>query len=116
MYKCYYSLCSLKRNKPGFFILSSPGRFYGDAKLHKVKDSGTVEDLLLRPIISSIRTATYELAKYLAQLLKPLGQSQYTIKSSKSFLKTLKKQKILPGYKMLSFDVVSLFTNAPLLI
>ena len=62
---------------------SSSGRFYGTATLHKVKDNGTVEDLPRRPIISNIRTATYELAKYSAQILKPLGQSQYTIKSSK---------------------------------
>ena len=41
---------------------SSPGRFYGTVKLHKVKDNGTVEDLPLRPIILNIRTATYELA------------------------------------------------------
>ena len=41
---------------------SSPGLFYGTAKLHKVKDNGTVEDLPLRPIILNIRTATYELA------------------------------------------------------
>ena len=73
-----------------------------------------MEDLPLRPIISTIRIATYELAKYLAQILKPLGQSQYTIKISKSFIKTLKKQKIPPGYQMVSFDVVSLFTNVPL--
>ena len=56
----------------------------------------------------------YKLAKYLAQILKPLGQSQYTIKSSSSFMKTLKKQKIPPGYQMVSFDVVSLFTNVSL--
>ena len=62
---------------------SSSGRFYGTATLHKVKDNGTVENLPRRPIISNIRTATYELAKYSAQILKPLGQSQYTIKSSK---------------------------------
>ena len=55
-----------------------------------------------------------QLAKYLAQILKPLGQSQYTIKSSKSFMKTLKKQKIPPGYQIVSFDIVSLFTNVPL--
>ena len=93
---------------------SSPGRFYGTAKLNKVKDNGTVEDLTLRPIISIIRTDTYELAKYLDQILKPRGQSQYTIKSSKWFIKTLKKQKIPPGYQMVSFDVVSLFTNVHL--
>ena len=56
----------------------------------------------------------YKLAKYLAQILKLLRQSQYTIKSSKSFMKTVKKQKIPPGYQMVSLDAVSLFTNVPL--
>ena len=46
-------------------IGSSPGRFYGTAK--------NCRRLPLRPIISNIGTATYELAKYLAQILKPLG-------------------------------------------
>ena len=59
-------------------------------------------------------TATYELAIYLAQILKPLGQLQYTIKSSKLFIKTREKQKISTGYQMVSFDVVSLFANVPL--
>ena len=93
---------------------SVPGRFYGTTKLYKLKDNRTVENLPLRPIISNIGTATYKLAKYLARILKPLGQSQYTIKNSKSFIKTLKKQKIPPGYQKVSFDVVSLFTNVPL--
>ena len=35
-------------------------------------------------------------------------------KSSKQFMKILKKQKIPPGYQIFSFDVVSLFTNVPL--
>ena len=56
----------------------------------------------------------YELAKNLAQILKPLGQSHCTIKGSKSLMKTLKKQKRSPGYQVVSFDVVSLFTNVPL--
>ena len=77
----------------------SPGRFYGTAKLHKVKDNGTVEDLPLRPITSNIRTATYELAKYLDQILKPLGQSQYTIKSSKSFIKHCRNKRSLMDIK-----------------
>ena len=29
-------------------------------------------------------------------------------------MKTLKKQKIPPGYQTVSFDIVSLFTNVPL--
>ena len=73
-----------------------------------------MEDLPVKQIISNIRTATFVLAKNLAQILKPLDKSQYTTKSSKSFIKTLKIQKIPPGYQMVSFDVVSLFTNVPL--
>ena len=70
-------------------IGSSPGRFYGTAKLYKVKDNGTVEGLHLRRTASNFGTTTYELATYLAQILKPLGQLQYTIKSSKSFMNIL---------------------------
>ena len=93
---------------------SSPGKFYGTAKLHKVPNDGTVEQLSLRPIISNIGTATYDLAKYLAQLLKPLSESQYTVKNGKIFTKRPKKITVPPEYKMVSFDVLSLFTNFPL--
>lgn len=48
----------------------------------------------------------------LAQQLKPLSESQYTIKNGESFTKRLKEIKIPPEFKMVSFDVVSLFTNA----
>ena len=56
----------------------------------------------------------YDLVKYLAQQLKPLSESQYTIKNSESFTKRLKKIKIPSEFKVVSFDVVSLFTNAPI--
>ena len=54
----------------------------------------------------------YDLVKYLAQQLKSLSESQYTIKNGESFTKRLKKIKIPSEFKMVSFDVVSLFTNA----
>ena len=72
------------------------------------------ETLCSRAAISNIGTATYDLAKYLAQLLKPLRKSQCTIKNSKTFTKRLKKMTIPPEYKMVSFDIVSLFTNVSL--
>ena len=93
---------------------SSPDPFYGTAKLHKLKDNGTIYDLPFRPNTLNIGTAMYELAKYLAQTLKLPDQLQYRIKSSKLFLKTLKKQKIPLEYQMVSSDVVSLFTSVPL--
>ena len=54
---------------------SSPSKLYATAKNHKTNTNGKVNDLLIRTAISNIGTATYHLAKYLAQLLKPLSES-----------------------------------------
>ena len=118
--KVQRTLRKIKNKLPSFVHFkiyptgSLPGKFYGAAKVHKVPNNSTAEHLPLKPIISNIGTATYDLAKYLAQLLKPLSESRFTIKNSKTFTKMLKKMRIPPGYKMVSFDVVSLFTNVPL--
>ena len=93
---------------------SNAGKFYGSAKLHKLPTFGTVDQLPLRPIISNIGTASYQLAKHLAKLLLPLSKNQCTINSTKSFMSFIKHRKVPDGHKMVSFDVVSLFTNVPL--
>ena len=93
---------------------SRPGMFYGTAKIHKMSTNDKVEKLTLRPIISNIGTATYEIAKYLSKLLAPLGKSKYTIMNTKEFINRVKNEKIPNKYKMISFDVKSLFTNVPL--
>ena len=60
---------------------SQPGRFYGTAKLHKLKEgSKDIGQLPVRPIISNIGTATYKTSKYIAKLLAPL-----TVFTSRSF-------------------------------
>ena len=59
----------------------------------------------LRPIISIIGTATYEIARYLAELLAPLGKSKYTISNTKDFITRLKTEKIPKRFKMISFNV-----------
>ena len=68
----------------------------------------------MRPILSNIGTATYEIAKYLTKLLSPLSKSNYTINSTKQFVNHIRKQKVPDGYHIVSFDVTSLFTNVPL--
>ena len=73
-----------------------------------------IDNLPLRPIISNIGTASYQLAKYLAKLLSPLAQSNYTINSTKDVMIKIKNQKIPENYEMFSFDVKSLFTSVPL--
>ena len=90
---------------------SSPGKFYGTAKVHKLAINDTVEELQLRPVVSNLNTATYQLARYLAKISSPLSRSQYTVESSNKFVNVIKQQVIPSSYKLVSFDVKSLFTN-----
>ena len=80
----------------------------------KPEDDDRLEKLPMRPIISNIGTATHKTARYLCNLLAPLGKSTYTVESTKDFVNKIKKINIPRGYNMISFDVVSLFTNVPL--
>ena len=68
----------------------------------------------MRPIVSNVGTTTYNTAKYLANLLVPLAKSDYTIINTADFINRLKKERIPGKYKMISFDVKSLFTNVAL--
>ena len=79
---------------------SRPGLFYGTAKLHKLKENDNVENLPLRPIVSNVRIATYETARYLATFLSPTTLSKY---NSFELIKSIKNIKIPTGYKMISF-------------
>ena len=93
---------------------SSPGKFYGTAKVHKLAINDTVKELPLCHIILNLNTATYQLAHYLAKILSPLSCSQYIVESSNKFVNVIKQQVIPSSYKLVSFDVKSLFTNVPL--
>ena len=87
---------------------SRPGLLYGLPKVHKF-------DIPLRPIISSISTHSYRLAKFLVPLLRPISSSIYVVKDSFSFITELSSLKTNPKEViMASFDIKSLFTNIPL--
>ena len=90
---------------------SNAGKFYDTAKVLKLKQGDTVDQLPLRPVVSNCGTASYKLAKYLTKLLSPLSKSQYTVQSTKELINQIKKQKVPSSYKMISFDVILLFTN-----
>ena len=62
------------------------GKLYSTAKVYKLPENRNVDQLPIRPIVSNIGTATYQLAKHLAKLLPPLNQSRYTIKRTKDFI------------------------------
>ena len=68
----------------------------------------------MRPIISNIETATYETAKYLNKLLPPWSKSDYNILNAEDLIRRLREETIPAGYKIISFDVKSLFTSVPL--
>ena len=70
---------------------SSQGKVYDTAIRHKLHANGTVDDLAIQPIISNLGTASYQLAKNLAKLLKPLTQSEYTLNSTVDFIHKIKK-------------------------
>ena len=64
--------------------------------MHKLSDDdernmANVDKLPLRPIVSNIGTAAYKLSKYLAELLAPLGKSEYTVSSSEEFVTRVKE-------------------------
>ena len=68
----------------------------------------------MRPIISNVETATYETAKYLNKLLPPWSKSDYNILNAEDLIRRLREETIPAGYKIISFDVKSLFTSVPL--
>ena len=92
---------------------AKPARAHGLPKTHK-----EYEELPpFRPVIDTIGSTHYKVGKYLCELLKPLSTNEYTLKDSfdaaeriRNIPQTAKED----GYKFVSFDVVSLFTNVPL--
>ena len=82
-------------------------QLYDLPKIHK-------PEVPLRPIVSSIGSPTYHLAKELTRILTPLkGKCSSNIKNSAHFVEiaTLELQET---DIMVSFDVKSLFTRVPI--
>ena len=67
------------------------------------------------PIVSSIGAASYETAKELAKILKPLvGKSMYHVHNTQDFIQQIKGIKLQKDQCMVSFDVKALFTSVPI--
>ncbi|CAF3620444.1 unnamed protein product [Rotaria socialis] len=87
---------------------SQPGKAYGLPKIHK-------DGVPLRPIISACGTFNYKLSKLLANKLKHLRTSPTIVIDTFKFVKELQNLKLnTTNIKMVSFDIVSLFTRVPL--
>lgn len=86
---------------------AQPPQIYGLAKTHK-------PDMPLRPIVSCIKSSFNKMSLFLVQILANIiGKSKYHIKDSFHFQKFIKHQRVPKGYMLVSFDVVSLYTNIP---
>ena len=88
---------------------SKPGILYGCSKVHK-KFSGRCPPF--RPIISTIGTPAYKIAKFLVPLLSEFISNRFTVKDSFDFIKDIKEEN--PELYMTTWDIESLFTNIPL--
>jgi hypothetical protein len=84
-------------------------------KIHKTDfDQNGNRILKFRPIVSAINCPSYRLGKFIGQIInQSIDHSLYNIRNSYQFHEFIKKQIIPPGYKIVSFDVVSLFTSIP---
>ena len=90
---------------------SAPARIYGTPKMHKFSSSDLFPKLC--PIVSSIGTFNYSLARFLCDLLSPLVPNNYSCKDTFSFVSQIKNANLSKKI-IISYDVTSLFTNIPL--
>ena len=70
-----------------------------------------------RPIIDATNTVHYGIAKYLSNLLHLLTEKEFTVKDSfdaANKIQAIPTELFDEDYRFVSFDVTSLFTNAPL--
>ena len=87
---------------------SAPACIYGTPKMHKFSSSDSFPKL--RPIVSSIVTFNYNLARLLSDLLSP---NDYSGKDTFSFVSQIKNANLSNKF-LVSYDATSLFTNIPL--
>ena len=90
---------------------SAPARIYGTLKMHKFSSSDSFPKL--RPIVSSIGTFNYNLARFLCDLLSPLVPNDYSCKDTFSFVSQIKNANLSKKF-FVTHDVTSLFTNISL--
>lgn len=90
--------------EPNTLLLS---KFYGLIKIHK-------KDFPLRPITAMIGCVGYLLGKIFNEMLKEVFPvTNHHIKDSYGFVEFINKVNIKNGDRLVSFDVVSMFTSIP---
>ena len=92
---------------------TQPARAHGLPKTHK--DFDTLPPF--HPIIDTTGTTFQPIDKYLTRVLNPLTMNAHTLKDSfeaVSRIQNIPENLFRDGYRFVSFDVKSLFTNVPL--
>ena len=109
----FKSILPLDEIKPSS---NQPAFLYGTAKTHKFDnpEEMTVDNLKLRPIVSTCGTFYYDTAKYLASYLMPLTKNEFSIQNTTDFAERLKERVLEDDEMLVSYDVSSLFTQVPL--
>ena len=88
-------------------VASNLPRIYGLPKIHK-------PSVPLRPIVNTIGSPTYQVAKFAAVNLRPLvGQTEHHVRDSAHLVEMIKGWKLQESDLLVSFDVQSLFTKLP---
>ena len=98
----------MKRPIKGYTHRCSVTKILWVPKVHK-------PGILLRPIVSSTGTATYNTAKEVARILKSLvGSSIHHVQNTRDFVEQIKEIKLKQGECIISYDVTALFTSVPI--
>ena len=90
---------------------SAPACICGTPKMHKFSSSDSFPKLC--PILLSIGTFNYNLARFLCDILSPLVPNDYSCKDTFSFVSQIKNANLSKKF-LVSYDVTRLFTNIPL--
>jgi hypothetical protein len=92
---------------------TKPARAHGLPKTHKSYDNLPP----LRPIIDTTGNTYQPLTKFLSRLLNPLTHNEFSLKDSfdaVNRIQNIPDNLFTDGYRFISCDVKSLFTNIPL--
>jgi hypothetical protein len=93
-------------------LYSSDGqspRFYGLPKIYK-------PEIPLRPIVSFVNSPTYGVSIFFTKILSPVnvaGNTENIVKNYCHFAEFVRGKTLKADQMLVSFDVVSLFTNIP---
>ena len=83
--------------------------------VHKILPSAIADAVCsVRPTLSATSTYNYALAKWLEDKLKPLSHNKYSILDIFEFAEEIRAKGINEHDILVSYDIVSLFTNVPL--